>query len=63
MGQRVGTGGRENVSLRSPSARSVIDQWPQLLSSEMHGSSEATYLAGCIEPMSDCGRETAAGPS
>lgn len=63
MEQRVGTDGRENVPLRSPPARSVIDQWPQLLSSEIHGSSEATYLAGCIEPMPECGRETAAGPS
>ena len=60
MRLRVDYGGCENVPYRSPTARSIIDQGPQLLLSEFHGwiHSEATHLAGCSQPMTECGRET-----
>lgn len=65
MKHRVGYDGHENVPLRTPLARRVIDQGPQLQPSEFSWlvHSEATYLAGCTQAMLDCSRETEAGPS
>lgn len=49
MGQRVECGGHENVPLRSPTIKSIIDQRPQMLLSEIHGCihPEARHSAGC----------------
>lgn len=49
MGQRVECGGHENVPLRSPTIKSIIDQRPRLLLSKIHGCiySEARHSAGC----------------
>lgn len=60
MGQRIDCGGYQNIPLRFPIARSVIDQRPQLLPSEIHDwiHSQAMHFIGCSQPMTKYDRET-----
>lgn len=51
-------GNYENVPLRSPTARYIIDQWSQQLSYQTHSLAGAKLPMGCSQPMTKHGMHT-----